>query len=319
MRIGVIIPAFNVAPWLAQAVWSVIDQTHADWSLVIVDDGSTDATPDIIRRFTDNRITAVRGVNQGVSAARNRGIAACGGAGALLFLDGDDWLAPDALATLAATLESAPDSVAAAAGYIRVAADGSRRQVRVRADGDILTHLLVRNQFINGGHLLIQRAAIDAAGRFDTELSYGEDWHYWCRLAATGPFVTVPGSPPLLYLREREGSAYRGMAHDPARCRTCLDAIYHHPAVQARVPPSQLAELHRRAEAENDWVIGRELIRHGHSRQGRSWLVRSVRAAPSARRLGLFCASWFCVGPFRPYAASANTSRRGTAWTGMAA
>ncbi|MFO1023754.1 MAG: glycosyltransferase family A protein [Acetobacteraceae bacterium] len=319
MRIGVIIPAYNVAPWIAQAIWSVIDQTYRDWSLVIVNDGSTDATPEIIRRFSDSRLTGLHGANYGVSAARNRGIAAAADADALLFLDGDDWLAPDALATLARTLQDAPDAVAAAAGYVRVGADRSHRTVRISASGDMLRQLLVRNLFINGGHLLIRRTAINAVGLFDTALSYGEDWHYWTRLATFGPFVTVRGSPPLLYLRERTGSAYRTMAHSPARFGPCLDAIYHHPCITARFPPSDLAQLRRRAEAENDWVVGRELIRHGHSHEGRSWLLRSVKAVPSARRIGLLCASWSGFGPFRPYAASASTNRRGTACTGMAA
>lgn len=319
MRIGVVIPAFNVAPWIAQAIWSVIDQTHQDWSLAIIDDGSTDSTPGIIRQFSDRRITVLRQVNQGVSAARNRGIAAAADTDAILFLDGDDWLAPDALATLAATLASAPAAVAAAGSYIRVAGEGTRHPVGVSANGDILNRLLVRNLFINGGHLLIRRAAIAQAGFFDPALRYGEDWHFWIRLAARGPFVTVAGSSPLLFLRERIGSAYRSMAWNPASFQACLAAIYADPAVRARLPSVVLDQLRRRAEAENAWVIGRELIRHGHHAEGRAWLIRSLRAAPSTKRAALLCASWTRIGPFRPYAASASTSRRATAFTGIAA
>ena len=296
----------------------VLDQTHRDWSLVIVDDGSTDATPEIIARFTDRRISAIRQSNQGVSAARNRGIAEAD-TEALLFLDGDDWLAPEALALLSARLDHAPDAVAAAAGYVRVSADGSRRSVRVSASGDVLRRLMVRNLFTNGGHLLVRRTAIDALGFFDPTLSYGEDWHYWTRLAARGGFVTVRGAPPLLYVRERPGSAYLTMAHDPARFQPCLEAIHRIPQVRARFPPQELASLRRKAEAENEWVIGRELIRHQFHGEGRAWLARSLRTAPSVKRLGLLGLSWLRVGPFRPYAASANTSRRGTAWTGIAA
>ena len=319
MRIGVIIPAFNVAPWLAQAIWSVIDQTHRDWSLVIVDDGSTDATPDLIARFTDPRISALRQPNQGVSGARNRGIAAVAGADALLFLDGDDWLAPHALATLAAALEAEPSAVAATADYQRVDASGMPHPVRVAATGDVLRRLLVRNLFANGGHLLIRRGAVEAAGRFDTSLSYGEDWQYWTRLAALGPFTTVRAAPPVLFVRERADSAYRAMAHNPVRVRPCLDAVYRNPRIRARFPPSHLAALRRRAEAENDWVIGRELIRHGQPAEGKPWLIRSLRTAPSVKRLCLLALSGINAGPFRRYAASASTNRRGTACTGMAA
>jgi hypothetical protein len=318
MRVGVVIPAFNVAPWLSQAVWSVLDQSHADWSLMIVDDGSTDTTSAIIARFTDRRIRAIRQSNQGVSAARNRGLAALD-ADAVLFLDADDWLAPQALASLTARLQANTSAVAAAAGYVRVASDGVRRTVRVSADGDILRRLLVRNLFINGGHLLIRRTALDAAGPFDTGLTYGEDWHLWTRLASKGPFVTVPGAPPLLHLRERPGSAYHTMAHDPVRFQPSLDAIYGDEGVRGCVPPAALAELRRQAEAENDWVVGRELIRHRRNAEGHARLKASLRAAPSMKRAGLLWLSRLRVGPFRPYAASASTSRRDTARTGMAA
>jgi len=319
VRIGVVIPAFNVAPWLAQAIQSVVEQTYGNWRLVIVDDGSTDDTGGVIARFTDRRITALHQPNQGVSTARNRGITAAADADALLFLDGDDWLAPEALQLLATTLDDAPSAIAAAAGYTRVAGDGSGRHVRVTATGDIFRHLLTRNLFINGGHLLIRRSAIAAVGPFNAALRYGEDWHYWVRLAARGPFVTVPGSPGVLFLRERAGSAYHTMAWDQGVLRPCLDAIYADGAVRARLPPLVLERLRHAAEAENDWVVGRELIRHGRSGEGRRALLCSLRAAPSLKRLALFCASWTGKGPFHPYAASASTSRRDTALTGIAA
>ena len=113
MRIAIIIPAFNVAPFLRQTVNSVIDQTHLDWELVVVEDGSTDATASVAASFGDARIRLIRQDNAGVSAARNRGLRHAGSPDALLFLDGDDWLAPDALIVLSDTLEAAPWAVAA--------------------------------------------------------------------------------------------------------------------------------------------------------------------------------------------------------------
>jgi glycosyltransferase involved in cell wall biosynthesis len=74
VHISVIIPAFNVAPFLADAILSVLDQTHTDWSLVVVDDGSTDNPTAIVARFPDDRIRFIRQKNAGVSAARNTGL-----------------------------------------------------------------------------------------------------------------------------------------------------------------------------------------------------------------------------------------------------
>jgi cellulose synthase/poly-beta-1,6-N-acetylglucosamine synthase-like glycosyltransferase len=89
---------------------------------------------------------------------------------ALLFLDADDWLAPAALATLAATLEGMPQAVAAVGAYARVDAAGKPIEApnhpRLTAPSDLLRRLVVQNQFANGGHVLIRHAAAHHAGTF---------------------------------------------------------------------------------------------------------------------------------------------------------
>ena len=172
MRIGIVTPAFNVAPFIAETIRSVLAQTHRDWAMVVVDDGSTDGTGDVVLGFRDPRLQLVVQPNAGVSAARNRGAAALVDCDAMLFLDGDDVLAPFALSTLAAAL--GPRAVAAVGAYER----GGR--VFLPASGDLLERLLVRNLFVNGGHVLVRR---DAVQPFRADLCYGEDWEFWVRLA----------------------------------------------------------------------------------------------------------------------------------------
>jgi len=114
-----------MAAYLADAIESVLAQTHRDLRMIVVDDGSTDGTAAVAAGFTDPRLTLIRQANAGVSAARNRGIAAAR-ADALLFLDADDWLAPHALASLAAALAARPEAVAAVGAYARVGAAAGR-------------------------------------------------------------------------------------------------------------------------------------------------------------------------------------------------
>jgi len=312
LRIAVVTPAFNVARYVGDAVRSVLGQTHRDFRMVVVDDGSTDGTESVVAGFTDPRLSLIRQENAGVSVARNRGIAAVGGQ-ALLFLDADDWLAPKALALLADTLAGAPDTVAAVGGYARVGLTtppANRVFQRIPAESrDLLPRLLVRNQFANGGHLLIRRDALRHAGWFRPDLHYGEDWECWVRLGLQGRFAIVPERPPLLFVRSREEGAYRRMAADPDALRPCVEAIFGNPALMDRFGPVRLAKLRRLAEAENHWVVGRELVRQGHAAEGRSWLRRSVAAAPGAKRAMLLAAAQMlpllpvrCRGPFRPYA-----------------
>lgn len=303
MHIAVIIPAFNVAAFLREALLSVLDQTHADWSLIVVDDGSTDATAAVAAGFPDTRIRLVRQDNAGVSAARNRGIrqAESGRPDAFLFLDGDDWLAPDALALLAEALDSAPWAVAAGGRYARVAANGHVRLSPAPPDGCLLERLLIRNLFANGGHLLIRQEAVEAAGDFRADLFYGEDWEYWTRLAVLGEFVAVRSRAPMVFVRERAGSAMLTHAANPAAYGPATDAIHCNPAIANRLGGSRLAHLRRRADAETAWAVGRELIRHGQRQAGQRWLGRSITSAPSIRRLMLIGLAWLRLGPFRPY------------------
>jgi glycosyltransferase involved in cell wall biosynthesis len=103
MRVGIVTPAWNMAPWIGAAIRSVLAQTHVDWRMVVVDDGSTDGTPDVVWALSDERLTLLRQVHEGVSAARNRGLLALEpGCEAILFLDADDQLTPNALTRLVA-------------------------------------------------------------------------------------------------------------------------------------------------------------------------------------------------------------------------
>jgi Glycosyl transferase family 2 len=308
VRIGVVTPAYNVAPFIGDAIASVLAQSHADWRMVVVDDGSHDDTVAVASRCPDPRLSLIRQPHAGVSAARNRGVAALD-AEALLFLDADDWLAPDALAVLDRTLAACPWAAAAAGAYVRVR-PGTQPAARPRRppDGDLLARILVRNPFANGGHLLIRRQAAEAAGPFRTDLHYGEDWEYWIRIALQGEFAAVPERHPLCFVRERPGSAYLRMAEDPASFEPSMQAVFTNPALLARFGATHLAALRRRAEAEKSWVVGRELIRHGKGSDGRRWLHRSVAAAPSLKRIALAAAAdWVGLlpeayrGPFRPY------------------
>lgn len=97
-EVSVIIPAYNAAPWLDEAVASVLAQTHSDLEVIIVNDGSTDNTLQIAHGFMDDRVRVVNQANAGVSAARNAGIAAAGGE-YICFMDADDAMLPANLAT----------------------------------------------------------------------------------------------------------------------------------------------------------------------------------------------------------------------------
>ncbi len=305
MRIGIVTPAFNVAPYIGDTIRSVLGQTLPNWTMVAVDDGSTDDTASVVRGFRDPRLRLISQNNAGVSAARNRGAAALD-CDAMLFLDGDDRLAPFALDSLAQALSAAPDARAAVGAYER----GGR--VYPPPTGNLLERLLVRNLFVNGGHVLIRR---DAVQPFRADLRYGEDWEFWVRLASAAPppspamtasFTTIAGPRPILHVRERSSGAYLRMSTDPASFTACLDAIHDNPVLATIYTPERRAALRRHAAAEVQWTIGRELIRHRRYRAGIMRLSRSLALAPTLRRTAVLAAIALLPprwrGPLYPYA-----------------
>lgn len=300
MRVAVVTPAFNVAPYIADAMTSVLAQTHRDWSLVVVDDGSTDGTAEVAAGFADPRIHVLRQPNAGVSTARNRGIAAAGDCGGFLFLDADDWLAPTALSTLIDTLAASPWAIAACGRYARVGLDGRYHPSGKAPSGDILETLLTRNLFANGGHVLVAGDALAEAGGYDPHLAYGEDWELWSRLAQLGEFVAVRDTHPLLFVRERPQSATFTQAVRPDCNDQVLDRIYDNPSLRLRLGRNRMAQLRRIAEAETAWAVGRSLIHHGARRHGCQYLLQSATTRPSFKRLCLLALSVGGLGPFRP-------------------
>lgn len=118
--VSVIVPAYNAASYLRECLDSALAQTYHDMEVIVVDDGSTDSTPEIIGEYAarDPRIVAVRQSNQGISSTRNRGISIAGGEW-IVFLDSDDVMSPDCISTMVGIAEKTDCSMVHA-GWIRV-------------------------------------------------------------------------------------------------------------------------------------------------------------------------------------------------------
>lgn len=182
--VSVVIPTYNRADWLCEAVESVLAQTYAPIEIIVVDDGSTDGTPDMLAA----RFPAVRCIvqpNAGVSAARNRGLAAAAGQ-YINFLDDDDLFMPDKIARQVARLEADPELFLVHCRYHDVDAAGHKLgRVGVLPEGEALPDLL-RGNFIWMSAPLIRREAVERVGGFDETLSTCADYDLWLRLAADG-------------------------------------------------------------------------------------------------------------------------------------
>jgi glycosyltransferase involved in cell wall biosynthesis len=186
-----VIPAFDAAPHLAATLASVRAQTAGDLEVIVVDDGSTDATAEVAGSFAEVRL--LRQPNRGVSAARNLGLSAAAGRYVAL-LDADDLWRPGKLERQLAAVRECPGSACYTAITMVDTAGAPCADLGWQAEPAVtLETLLVRNGVAGGASsLLCETQALRAAGGFDPALSLCADWDLWIRLAFRHAFVHVP-------------------------------------------------------------------------------------------------------------------------------
>ncbi len=192
-RVAVVIPAHNHAGYVAEAVASAAAQGDCVAEIVVVDDGSSDATAEVVRGIVEPRLRLVTQANSGPSAARNRGWQAAQSPW-LFFLDADDTLAPGALPALLSAVgpDSSPEIPY---GSQEVYADDFDRPAHfstdlARVSGDLLAAIASgygATIFVG----LFPRRAVEAIGGFDEAVHHGEDFDFALRLALRNRFRRV--------------------------------------------------------------------------------------------------------------------------------
>jgi glycosyltransferase involved in cell wall biosynthesis len=266
-RVTVVIAAYNAARFIRKTLDSVFAQSLESIEVVVVDDGSTDTTPAIVRSYLDQRLTVVRQKNSGVSAARNAGLAIAR-APYIFFLDADDVLLPDALEKMAEMLDRKPDHVACYAHHMRIAEDDTVLSTtedlrwKMFPAEETLRELVAKN-FIVCGAICIRTDAARAVRGFNPALKLGEDWEFWCRLAVLGDFSAMADLVALKY-RQRFSSANYQLRKTPLRQNfEAIAAVFSNPAIQQRFTPAELKHRRRLAEIDGFWAGARNAYVQG--------------------------------------------------------
>ncbi|MGK7872356.1 MAG: glycosyltransferase [Xenococcaceae cyanobacterium] len=197
--ISVIIPAFNAEKTIRETTQSVLDQTFSDFEVIVINDGSSDATAEIVSQFNDSRIKIFSHTNAGLAKSRNWGIANSIGK-YLAFLDADDLWTPDKLEAQFRALEENSQAAVAYSwtNYIDENGKFLYPGSYTASEGNVYDQLLLNNFLENGSNPLIRRDAIEQVGVFDESLIAAEDWDLWLRFASQYQFICVP-IPQVLY------------------------------------------------------------------------------------------------------------------------
>ncbi len=292
-KVSVLLPVWNAERYLAGAIDSVLGQTLADFALLIVDDGSSDGSGALIRRYRDRRIRRIeneknlgvtRSLNLGLEQARGRYVAR---------MDADDLCAPERLERQVAFLDAHPRVVLVASRARRIDARGAELGVvATPVDGDTLRRRLRLGNCIVHGSVMMRADAVRALGGYDESMERAEDYDLWLRLSERHGIAALPD---LLYAW-REHDAGVGRRHAEQQ-----DGV----AERAR-----LAARRRFAAALVDEVIAGDLSVERAARRALElvWEADAVRApanhtaalvAASARRLPRLHASWRALSSLR--------------------
>ena len=203
-EVSVIIPAHNSADYIGEALESVFDQTYTDYEVIVVDDGSTDGTADVVRKFGDRVVYAYQ-ENGGAASARNHGIELARGK-FVAFLDADDVWLPDKLEKQIRLFENNPDlGLVFTENYLfdeqGIYCDSLDKKFRLMS-GD-----LAQSIFMNSGvatpTVMVRREVFKKLGTFDESLTQAEDDNMWIRI--TSHYRGMLVDEPLVKIREHQG------------------------------------------------------------------------------------------------------------------
>lgn len=212
VSVSVVIPTYNRAADLSRALESVVSQTFPVTEIIVVDDGSTDNTREVVAQF-GSRVIYIHQKNAGAAAARNRAIGVATGEW-LAFLDSDDWWMPDKIQLQLDALARSPRAVLSYTSAWIVSQGGAREMFRAVEPAKLRRALRHSNLITSCSSVMVRREAVIAEGCFDESLSLSDDWDMWVRLAQKHPFAVV--SEPVIAYAITPNS----LSQDPKRTMT---------------------------------------------------------------------------------------------------
>lgn len=212
MHVTVLLAVHNGAATIERAIASVVAQTYGDWDLLVVDDGSTDASADIVQRAAsrDPRIAILRNDRRrGLAYSLNRGWRAARGE-LIARLDADDTCLPDRLARQVSFMVAHPEIAVLGAGAELVDENGNSRGVHLRPEYHerLVAAIYRENPFIHPS-VTARRAFFEALGGYDERCMRGQDYELWTRAYRRFRFHNLPR--PLIRYTQREGMHWRSI------------------------------------------------------------------------------------------------------------
>jgi len=275
-RVSIVIPTYNRERLIGATLDSVMAQTFQDFEVVVVDDGSTDGTAELVRAY-GARVRYLYQPNQGQGAARNTGLRAARGE-LVAFLDSDDLWEPNKLALQLAALADRPDCPwIYTDAFVFDGATGRRQFLfsrQCRPHEGMVADRLLRMNFIASPTPVIRREVFDRVGMFNELTPQVEDWDMWLRIAARYPIAYVPEALAGYRLHQATSTG----SHTPlAIYAKALGTIEHVAALE----PEIYGSSRHRGIASISIIAGRMLVSQGDIVTARRLFARASCLDPS--------------------------------------
>ncbi|WP_341303893.1 glycosyltransferase family 2 protein [Pseudomonas sp. TMP25] len=275
--ISVVIPTFNYAALLPRALESVIEQLASDIELIVIDDGSTDETADVLARFSQRepRVVVLHQANSGAAAARNMGIAEARGQ-FVLPLDADDQLLPDALQRLRGLITAQPQVEMVLAGRITRYTDGRSRlqlplSLQVLSSRQLISLYLLRKRInIAHGSVLFRRSLL-LVYPYPQGFAAGEDIPVFAGALARARVMTLPY--PVVRINKHAGSLRRRIAPCEQASMRLVDEVF------SRLP-AECQPLSRRFRAQSYLSLFRSAWRVNQRSDARRYYMQAFKLSP---------------------------------------
>jgi len=248
--VSVLMPVYNAAPFLREAIDSILTQTFADFELIIVDDGSTDESRSIARSYLDPRVRVLAEPHRGLVSTRNAALQAARGE-YIACMDADDVSIPERLAKQIAFMQAHPDTVVVGTGARLIDRDGrllGKSIVPLARGRKLYVLLCVANRFVNGSTIMRREAVLAVQGYRDG-YAPAEDYDLWFRLGELGELANLAEPLYLLRIHPSSTTTLTGAKGVDDRARAAR-----HSAIQRRLAecgPESHARLNAVASLES--------------------------------------------------------------------
>ena len=284
-RVSVIIPSYNNANYIARAIDSVLNQTYRDFEIIVVDDGSTDNTKDIVSSYP-NPVKYLGQDNRGPSSARNAGIAASRGE-FIAFLDSDDYFMKPNLEMKMSFLESNPRAGWIYSDWQYVNDEGSPlkkgsskfKYSDKKLTGEIFEELVRSRNFISPCTVVVRRSVLDDVGHFDTVIPSQEEYDLWLRISLQ--YAAYYIDKVLVFVTVHPKSLSRDFTKWANGNAVIVEKLKH------LIPQNfrDREKLLNKMLADRHTFIGRDFLQKGHFKEATNEFWQSIKRLPFQKRI----------------------------------